>query len=319
MSINRIKESAMINVLMLGASGVGKSSMIAAMYDEMRRNASLDVHLKCATPGLQKQLQSKLDAMKNASGTINNKEGIEGTSGKTSYEFNLSASVSEKSKLGIRFTDIPGGWVEDDNKEADLQNELCNSHIIMLPIHAPAMMEQEGFNHKKINKPDEIQWFLSEQIFQRQVLILLAPVKCESYMLKQRTLLLQRIQEVYEPLISGMKNNPHVALAITPIETMGNMRFESWKGEQDYYYRVGRQAYAPRFVEQPLCYALSFSLNMYLNYQRSIYRRCLDGLPFISLDKDLKKATERLAGKIKTRDNGFQLIQGDHLLRGVRS
>jgi len=306
-------DKPMMNVLMLGASSVGKSSMLAAMYDEVK-NIDL-VSLNCSSPKLEQELRAKVRAMQSASASISNKGGIEGTSGKHRYVFNLSAPRSNKEKLDICFTDIPGGWVTAEEKQVELLAELDKSHVIILPIHAPALMEQEGFFHQEVNDMDSIYWFLKEHDFNRPILILLAPIKCESYMEKRQDELLARLQSAYNDIIQLISEFPDVALAVTPVETMGNMRFHSWQDGVDKYFRVGKNPYKPRFVEQPLCYALNFILTQSLS-NRSFVRRHLDILPFVNLDdKELKSAALELSKRTKRRGEGFLCLQGGHLLR----
>jgi len=309
--------SSTINISMFGASGVGKSSLLAGMYHKMSLNDSCGVNLRCDNPNQKIFLDSKVRNLKGASSTLDNSGGIEGTNAAKEFRFNLSATPSNQSKLSINFRDIPGAWVNDETKRDTLHNYLNESQVVMLAIHTPALMDMKGKNNEKFNQVSAIQWFLKEQNFSKPILILLVPIKCESYIETEdkRRKLQEAILLSYKELIQDLQSKPNVAIAITPIETMGNMHFEGWNQDEDKYYRVNNNAYSPRHIEQPLFYALNFALNYYLTNQRSRWVRVLDkSLPFLNFDSNFKKAIVKLANHIKTREDGFLLLQGDHLL-----
>jgi len=313
-----MSSSSTINISMFGASGVGKSSLLAGMYHKLSFNDSCGVNLRCDNPSQKIFLDAKVRNLKGASSTLDNSGGIEGTNTSKEFRFNLSASPTNESKLSIAFRDIPGAWVNEENKRDVVHNYLNESQVVMLAIHTPALMDMKGKNNEKFNQVSAIQWFLKEQNFSKPILILLAPIKCESYIETEDKCrkLLEAIQSSYKELIQDLQSKPNVAIAITPIETMGNMHFEGWKDDEDKYYRVNNNAYSPRNIDQPLFYALNFALNYYLTNQRSRWVRVLDNsLPFLNLDSHFKKAIVKLANHIKTREDGFLLLQGDNLLR----
>jgi hypothetical protein len=319
----------MLQVAMLGPRAVGKTSLLAAMYQEFQTSteeAALQLSLDGETAAV---LQERLIDLKNL---VRGGTGVPMTSGELGLEslrrqgflFRLGDPGS-RPKVELRFKDFPGGFMSsqaDAQQREFVQHLVFQSTALVVPVDAPALMEANGQYHEMANRPMEVTEFikLGFENLQEPRLVILAPTKCEKYMKDPElaNLLLTRIKDEYRELFTflasdRLKNN--VAVAITPVQTVGEMVFarveHTDKGPKFVYKPLPRARYSPKDSEQPLRYLLSFLLNLHVrksswgsfNFLRDLF----------GMDRSMKNAAQVFARGLKTND-GFAIIQGQQLL-----
>lgn len=320
-----------LNISLLGARFVGKTSLLTSMYYEYEQEiAKTTIQL---TPDLDTayDLGKKLAQLKSLnedveSGGIENTEAAAGASSIRSFIFDIGKKGSKPS-LRLHLWDYPGGYVAGKDKEGRkfVEERLDKSVAILIAIDAPALMEAKGKWHEERNCSLQITtWF--KQVY-RDIktprLVILAPIKCESYLQSQKSTneLLQRIKIEYASLLNFFSSEAllnKVAVVVTPVQTVGTVFF-SWVEEIDidgnkfprfHFKKPSPDAnYSPKDNEQPLKYLLRFLLRLQLQ-DRGMFGFIRD---LFGLDNHLKEAIQEFAKNCKTT-NGFEIIQGKELL-----
>ncbi|MBK4731942.1 hypothetical protein JJD41_19000 [Oxynema sp. CENA135] len=289
-----------LNVTMLGPSGVGKTSLLAAMYDQFDK-VSYDLQLK-ADDGTKSVLDYRLDELKSLAGdsiVIRDENKVEPTKedGAFNFEFGETGTYAA---LEIKFQDYPGEDLTNPKTIEKVKNFVRESAAVLIPIDTPALMEQDGKYHEYINKPDVLSE-LFKTVYQNldsPRLVILAPVKCEKYM-ENPSELFKTVREKYSQILGKLGSEkllPKIAVVITPVQTVGSVIFsrieENENQEPVFHYRKRQpnDPYQPRDTEKPLKYLLRFLLKLYFeNRKASIFARIFD---FFGKNASLRNAVQ---------------------------
>ena len=157
----KVKE---INVAMIGASGVGKTTLLTSMYNEFNNNLSNENNLQLmADDNTQKRLDKKLGFLTSQinDNTIVMAQNLEGTQEVEEFNFILAKDLNDNAKIKINFKDFPGGYIHDNKNE--VRDIIEESDIIMIPIDTAALMEQKGKYNELINNISTITSLLKNQ------------------------------------------------------------------------------------------------------------------------------------------------------------
>ncbi|NET04415.1 MAG: hypothetical protein F6K16_06710 [Symploca sp. SIO2B6] len=311
-----------LKITMLGPSGVGKTSLLTAMYEQFESNIGR-TNLQL-TPDLESSalLQERLAQLQNLPESFETKGWMASTENYRSFLFELGKKGAMPS-LRLHFQDYPGEWHESKSSREDkerIDNFVTESAAVLIAIDTPALMEKQGHWHAQINRPQQI-----TNLFQRVYreldsprLVILAPVRCEKYLQTEASTskLLQQIEDGYGKLLelfSSQSLLPKVAVVVTPVQTVGSVvfsRIEEHEGKALFIFRKTSHdaQYNPIDSEQPLRYLLRFLLRLHLDQRQwkffNFLRRWLD------LDKELKAAVYEFAKGCKVTE-GFELLQGE--------
>lgn len=323
-----------LKITMLGPTGVGKTSLLAAMYRHFEETIGLtNLQLR---PDQQSSaiLQQRLEELQSLVGeSIRVRKGITSTDEARSFIFDLGKKGATPS-LRLQFQDYPGNDIEYNSNTPErvesVENFLRESVAVLIAIDAPALMEPnqqgqwKGQWHEQINKPLTITTLFKKayENLDSPKLVILAPVKCEKYLQNHRDTneLLNRIRDKYASLLQFLKCDtliPNVAVVVTPIQTVGSVVFSYIKvedGEPRFYFRKPDPdvAYSPKDSEQPLRYLLRFLLTTHLQQQRWPIFNFLRS--WFGQDKALREAIGEFA-KGCNKDRGFSVLQGANLLK----
>jgi GTPase SAR1 family protein len=301
-----------LNVTMLGPGGVGKTSLLAAMYDQFY-NVSQDLEL-VPDEETKKILDQRLKQLKSLVGdSIRVRGGVESTNEPRSFKFEFGQTGTNPS-LKINFQDYPGEWLEQGGKLEKVKEFIRDSAAVLIPIDTPALMELEGKYHKEFNKPTELSHLFKEvyKNLDSPRLIILAPVKCEKYM-ENPLELFRKVREGYQEILTELPDGkllPKVAVVITPIQTIGSVRFSRIEFENNqpiFYFRKSQPSdpYQPKNTELPLRYLLSFLLKLHLDKRRDFFlTRIMDSF---GRNTDLRNAVSRFSN---VESNSDEIVQG---------
>lgn len=173
-------------ITMLGPTGVGKTSLLTAIYEKFEDTAGrLEITIDPESTTLLKiqECLSNLKSLTRKSNEVRLQpgEGVRGTAGATSFYFNMGIRGRSPS-LSLYFQDYPGSWLNSNPQEMEqVLDFLRESVAILIPIDATAMMEKNGKYHEYINLVTTVTVLLKKayQNIDSPRLVILAPVKCE--------------------------------------------------------------------------------------------------------------------------------------------
>ena len=323
-----------IKITMLGASGVGKTTLLTSMYEQFdvtSRQANLQLIPDIETAAMLTKYLEQLKSLTYEFKAEERKKGIKGTlaiAGPESlpaYIFNLGR-FQQKPSLRLVFRDYPGGYISpaDVPGRKFVQKLLKESAVVIIAIDTPALMELNGRWHEARNKPDEILTLFKTtyQKLEEPKLVILAPVKCETYMQDPESTqkLLTRLQDKYAPLLQFFQDpirSSKVAVVTTPVQTVGCVVFlkievENINQPRFYFRKTSFDAqYSPQDSEQLLRYLLRFLLKIHIQDRNWPMFNSLREI--FNPDVELKQAVNQFTKGCK-HTGGFAVLQGQPLL-----
>lgn len=287
-----------MRVCMLGARGVGKTSVITSMYNSQKSAVSGTNLFLAANGATGTALDNKLGLLKemfvgyHSENSLVTENGLPGDSAESLFQFTYGMN-SEKINIDLEIRDYPGEYLRREPQI--VANFIQEADAVIIAIDTPCMMEESGRYHEGKNLPKLVMNFLTENLnSESEKLVLFVPLKCEKYFRDgQIDLVTKRICTNYEPLIThlkGQKNDStgkkNVCCAITPIQTLGDVVFDSFERDTggkvreimtkdrqplpekiNYRYTASNAGYNPRYCDQPLYYLLSFVSKQYQKAQ----------------------------------------------------
>ena len=345
-----------INVMMFGGRRSGKTSIIAAMQDcveNVFRDEELGLSISTPDDDTQKVLEDKAFELKQYYDSVNKGKPFtpddNPTMSEQVYQFNIQLISKPGTKLQINFTDYPGEWLDNSSKFDQLKEIMKKSDIIMIAIDTPYLLEEaptsesvgmynepKNFSSRIANMVKE--YFVVEEDSDRKKMILFVPLKCEyKYNLREITKdemehLNIKVKKAYDNLLNFITtgaNKDKYECAITPIFTLGNVKFARFDSDDNGYimgsnkypstplYRFDEEAVEPQpeYCEQPLLYSLVFLLKwaeQSKSRKTGLFHRIFDTLAsrFLKFPeaKDFAARSEFLRNKLKKENNGYEII-----------
>jgi len=323
-----------IKITMLGATGVGKTSLLTAMYDQFENtigqtNLQLIPDLKSNAILQEKlgQLQSLVDEFEATGGIQQTRRGVH------SFIFDLGKKGCKPS-IRLNFQDYYGDYLNANAPISDqekVQNLINESVIILITIDAPALMEAKGQYNHLINRPLQIKNILAKafQELKEPRLVILAPIKCEKYLQNEKSAmeLLRRVKDEYANLISFLSSElllPWVVTVVTPVQTVGTVVFSHINvikkgGKKDPIFKFHKiythAKYSPKDCDQPFRYILRFLLKQELNRINYHWGPFSFIRSWFNLDREIKEAAQTVVKGCKTNpQDGFAILQGKQYL-----
>lgn len=323
---------------MLGRRGVGKTSMLAAMYDTVQRELE-DTPLefgrdnKTAAILHEALVQLKQPLEDPNTSLLPEGVGIPGTKADMrEFSFTLGPP-GEEASVHVKFYDFPGQWLHADGDQTGAQKVeqiVKTASAILVPVDAAPLMERKGEYNDRVNAPAIIKTWISNGFrdLEEPRLVILAPIRCESYLRtpEDASRLADRVKTVYKPLLKSLATEAlrdKVAVVITPVQTLGCVVFSHFDSKDGmcvprFRKTVPGARYRPKDCEQPMRYLLSFFIARYLASQEwgpllEWLRVALQAV-FGRWDEEMIEAGKHFARKIKRNRHGFGILQGKDLL-----
>ncbi|MBA4192652.1 MAG: hypothetical protein C0467_32190 [Planctomycetaceae bacterium] len=257
-----------INMIMLGPSGVGKSSLLATMYREIGR-MSTDFSLRP-----EEATQDNLDAAYHNLSRVMDQtvfapvEGLlQGTQGFIEHQFEVVFKGTKE--FDLVFHDFRGGGMMRSGADLDtLKAKVARSHVIFNVLDSVALMEvSDDPREDELNGHDRVKTLL-EKTFQQdeKYLIVFVLVKCETYIKTAscREQLAKRFEERHRSVLRLIERlnetSRNVVGVLIPAITLGCVEFSRIENGNFIFERTHR-SFEPRDVDQPLRYALAFALS----------------------------------------------------------
>lgn len=324
-----------LQVTMLGARGVGKTSVVTAIFDD---SLSKDGFGKTKiTITAESKTGSTLSVQRNLlMGVFDDRTdiaAIPSTPGESKYYFQIGL-MEHQPCIDLTITDYPGEWLTDESKT--VSEKIRNSQVVIIAIDTPYLMENNGVYNEVKNKVELTTKFISDNLDTfKNKLVMLVPLKCETYFgftktgkRNDRTAeMTSRVLYTYSELISLLKDNGDTAVMVAPILTVGGVVFKNFEivdgipvatykfydGEtEDGKYAI----YKPRFCAQPIFHLLSFVTQQYVRYRNSVgfigsfFQQISD---LFSNNNEFLLEMERINEKRIKDGNGYKIVCGQDL------
>ena len=320
---------------MLGPSGSGKTSMLACMNRTFENVLAGTFYPDRRTLGVLDDAYEILKSEADSSKIQFDVHTLKGTEEISTFDFKI---VGNKRTMPVRFYDFPGGYIERSANESDYTDVLKivkQSAAIIVAVDTPYLMEPEDERGKYIRQAciRDVELVIKSAVAESEKqdrLILLVPIKCEKYTKDYASLqaLKQAVKYVFSDTINMGKETykGKLAIAIVPIDTIGNVKFSRFKTEGErvtdqVFMKLRGQKFNPRYTDQPLRFAMSFLFEQFKKQQersKSIWDKFLDWVcvwdwEFFS-PNNMPKIENFVRQGIKLTDGRFEIICGRELM-----
>ncbi|MBF0226885.1 MAG: hypothetical protein HQK76_15670 [Desulfobacterales bacterium] len=275
-------------IMMMGPEAVGKTTLLATMYKELTKMrqygfefmADNDTGLK-----LDRAYQTLSTIIEQPSFT-SIKPLLAGSQGIIGHKFEIS--FKNKEELDINFFDIAGGLISASNDNPDFatfKEKLKNSSVIFNVIDGAALIEGDDIFSETVNKPTRIRDLLMPSLREdnRNHLILFVVNKCEKWLKDERERLkLERaFEKRYASVLNLIKEKSNVTGVLMPVQTLGCVEFSRMEGKGEetkaIFIRRANLPFEPKFIDQPLRYAVAFVLSEYRkNKKKNWFEKILE-------------------------------------------
>jgi hypothetical protein len=284
-----------LNVVMLGGQGVGKSSLMAVLYNSLKTELQTGPLILNALGGTADRLEVLYNQLMEFGYSGEPSRGIQKTPDPAYYDFELASrstadlpGTAQDFSLHISFTDYPGEYIREN--QIFVRDKINEAAAVLIAIDTPALMEEPGLN-ERMNATNYFSSLLQSVFGASRTprLVLLAPIKCERWVqsLDGTRALTERIKGgPYKDLLDnmaamitntpdGLHARPYVAVAITPIQTVGSVVFSHFArdefGRPVHVWRKtsAESPFAPADCDQPLRYLMGFLIKQHLEHRRS--------------------------------------------------
>lgn len=263
-----------VTIAMVGPTGVGKTSLLAAMYRELETELrDIGGSFTMEAGPTQKSINDRIRELKSICRSDADKSieikaaGIEGTSDMREYNFDLDVGDGGEPEARMRFIDLPGGWYTGDGEYNKADQILAGSHVSFLAVDAVALMEKNGKYHEDINRTDDIKEAYKRALknIREDHIVIITLIRSETYVKSNRIPeLMKRVKEEYAELVGFLKKNGEQILAFACyVETVGGVRFSSVherNGKPVFTYERTSHGYSPSRCAIPLRIAANRAL-----------------------------------------------------------
>lgn len=322
---NTVLDFSPINFCFVGPRGVGKTSLLASMYQEIKKKGVIGFSIDLNTVA-GRETQARLDDAHEAMlemidetpmhGLADESLGIAGSAGPRYYEITGEKKIEDTDWLKwtryktfrykFGFTDIPGTYYLEDSSPQNAEaaaNALKNSLVSFLAIDTPALMDSQ-LKNKRLNTSERIASLYESASWEKGHTVIIVLSRCEKYW-RDREFMIDKIKEYYGGLVKNLKSRG-VRVFITWVKTLGGMEFDFFStakdpnGKKRYIARFLRTGdYAPENCATPLQIALHYGLARLSDH---IIPGPLDWLGLANGEL-AKEATEELSGQLGRKLN----------------
>ncbi len=294
------QENAKMQVCMMGARGVGKTSILTSMFNNLNEvNSTSELYLTTfkgesefdMTEDAILKKKDELQKMFSESGTsdVVTTAGIQASMEERDYNFQFGVK-GKNVRIDLVVKDYPGEFIISETEK--VREFVDNSNAIIIAIDTPHLMEENGRYNEAKNTVSIVTKFIKDAFsnLESDKLVLFVPLKCEKYNKEGRMdEVTDAVIKAYSELIEflgGAQLKTHVAAVVTPIFTVGEIIFRGFKTDEngeiittemvwpngecekipmspEYIYSKKNAEYKPMYCEQPLCYLLSFITKLY--------------------------------------------------------
>ncbi len=270
------------NIVFIGPSGVGKTTILASLYDNFTKKRAKFSPLKLSTPddtftdlykawnGILKEFE-KEDIL-----WVADQPKLDGTAKIIKYEFDFSL---DKDQLQFNFIDIRGGALDESNT-AEVAPHMKDAVTVICVVDAVKLMEYEGEDARRKCACAAIDQILTEGINNKQQKLncLFAITKCETYIYERKEELKNKFQDVFKSILD-IENLTSYYL---PIETLGCLKLNHITNDGQVNFTITKSYDGKGLIGdnelmniyQPICFVM-FELFQLLQSNIPIWKKVL--------------------------------------------
>ncbi|MDR0703928.1 MAG: hypothetical protein LBF88_02970 [Planctomycetaceae bacterium] len=319
-----------VKIVMTGPTGVGKTSLLAAMYPHLEKPSFQfgDYELRPApdkenphTSPTHEKLDEALNKIKKFSENPTNTYG--GTPEPDEFDYQLlyeNDNGQKTTELLFQIWDIPGGFCTDTEQDKNgnttgtvkAQKFLNGADVSFWCIDCIALMEPKSNNgqwlgeqNDNINKPELMVKCLAESNINEGHTVIIVLMRAETYSQDGYKALYQQLKSRIAQYVLELRKNRKIdKIYYCAVETTGCVHYQGTERER-YIVRAGEH-YNPKHCELPVLCAIQHSLEKTVNQiqwktyhfsQRCPFIRFL--LPFYWQLNGTSKRLEKRLRKVK--------------------
>ncbi|MDR3181998.1 MAG: hypothetical protein LBT89_03610 [Planctomycetaceae bacterium] len=260
-----MSEPLQSKIVMTGPTGVGKTSLLAAMYPLLKDHFPSGDYQLIPEENTRKVLDDlRASLAKLGEGGIKVKDKIiAGTQQAQEFNFDLQYKGEEKSvtDIALQIFDIPGAYCTTDGG-TQAQKYLNGSDISFWCIDAVALMENGGKFNASINAPEAMADCISNSNLNKGHTVCLVLMRSEKHEQDETTdALFAEFRKQFGATIGTLRKNQNIRkIYYCSIMTTGNLRFTYYDGPQAEFIRYSGKTYEPQHCELPVLCAVRRSL-----------------------------------------------------------
>lgn len=325
-----VEQHISMNVCMMGPRGVGKTTILTAVFKETQSaitSTDLILHAKGDTRANLNRYYSELSLAFDVKDKFIDRPnaGLSASSGEHVFDFSFGLKGKDP-KVDLHIKDFPGEYVQI--KSHVVTNFIAESNAIMIAIDTPYMMEEGGKYCEEKNRIQFITSFFKNSLSINTLvnkLVLFIPLKCERYYHEGRMgEVLAVTERYYAELIQLLSKSGQVCCAITPILTLGGVEFDMFESncgnsvlpQANYRFWETDPTYRPVFCTQPIYYLLSFVSAQYQNSKRNsnILKKFFQSIfNLFDNDPELYEEVLKLEKYRKSDFPGYKIVCGENM------
>lgn len=230
-----------LNVLMVGGRRCGKTSVLAALFDQMTNGVVNQFFTVCDNTAYVQKKDEKQDVL--SAKSLELQQLLENPSNKTflvdekptnyawTYSLKLQLPGTNKS-MEMNFLDVPGEYWEASTHDGETISFVAKSDVYIVAIDTPYLMADGASMavFKAMNCVSDIHTFLTHLDSAKAKMVIFVPVKCEKWIKEGRAdEIVEGIKREYAATIRALIAYPKMSVCIMPVQTAGNILFSEMK------------------------------------------------------------------------------------------
>lgn len=256
-------------VSMVAPSGFGKTTLLVTIMNDAGNgldNPTAGLTLKYKDDDDKMRINEAMAAMNNAilagKGFTRRVDAkLLGTSEVKKFNFYYHLAKGEDSiDQPFSIMDIPGGWINPENRSTDemnakwedFKNHLHDSRLLFVPVDATLLMEATSKAEREaavalldVHNVGELikEWAKYRKESDKSSVLIFVPIKCEKYRDKEQALI-NKMKDTYGSIASNVRGIlPSVGTYCIPLESLGCVEFSraNWCTEK------GSESFSPTF------------------------------------------------------------------------
>lgn len=322
-------EPPVLSICMMGPRAVGKTTVVTSIFAKSQETVGESkIYMRTGNANANVLPSYKInlvDAIESGDPAR-----LPATDVESDFLFELGV-LGRPTTVKLSIQDYPGEYLTsgDAEKKRKVSEFVQQSHIILVAVDTPYLMEEGGrFNTEK-NLPDVVKAFLKTHPDEcTNKLVMFIPLKCERYyydgMMNEVD---KRVMETYGDLVDFFKKH-NMASVIAPILSLGGIEFDKMVDNTTGTGTVSKLAtyrmyaknpkYMPLYCSQPFYYLLTY-VSRYYEWQQNqtsgILNRLRNNLnSYLTSDSEFLSEIKKMHTRIITDKFGYQVITNNSII-----